>query len=178
MAHFLFVTLLPLDDGNCSPTRAIIDMALAQSEQQDIRVYAMSESILYDRSGYYRILEACQKGNLDITDWLQWFLNTLLKSLEQVLARTNRVLTKARFWQARRGHSSSAEQVKVLNHLLDGGERSFEEGISAAQYQAVAKASKATATRHLSHLLDKSRDTCLAVGVALAFRLLRSDPHS
>ncbi|MBH8525954.1 Fic family protein, partial [Pseudomonas aeruginosa] len=73
----------------------------------------------------------------------------------QALARIDRVLVKARFWQAHRSQTLSAEQVKVLNRLLDGSERGFEEGISAAQYQAVAKVSKATATRHLSDLLEK-----------------------
>ncbi|MFG9990131.1 hypothetical protein ACG3QU_05875, partial [Pseudomonas aeruginosa] len=96
-----------------------------------------------------------QKSTLDITNWLQWFLATLLNSLEQALARIDRVLVKARFWQAHRSQTLSAEQVKVLNRLLDGSERGFEEGISAAQYQAVAKVSKATATRHLSDLLEK-----------------------
>lgn len=155
IAHFWFVTLHPFDDGNGRLTRAITDLALAQGEQQAIRFYAMSASILDDRAGYYRILEASQKGGLDITAWLQWFLETLLKSLQQALARIDRVLAKARFWQAHRSQALSAEQIKVLNRLLDGGERGFEDGISAAQYQAVAKVSKATATRHLSDLLEK-----------------------
>lgn len=71
IAHFWFVTLHPFDDGNGRLTRAITDLALAQGEQQAIRFYAMSASILDDRAGYYRILEASQKGGLDITKWLQ-----------------------------------------------------------------------------------------------------------
>ncbi|MFA7891877.1 Fic family protein [Pseudomonas putida] len=155
IAHLWFVTLHPFDDGNGRLTRALTDLALAQGERQAIRFYAMSASILDDRAGYYRILEASQKGGLDITRWLYWFLTTLLNSLEKALVRIDRVLAKARFWQAHRGQRLSAEQVKVLNRLLDGGERGFEQGISAAQYQAVAKVSKATATRHLSDLLEK-----------------------
>jgi len=155
IAHFWFVTLHPFDDGNGRITRAVTDLALAQSEQQAIRFYAMSAAILDDRSGYYRILETSQKGTLDITAWLQWFLGTLLKSLEQALSRIDRVLAKARFWQTHRTDSLPPEQIKVLNRLLDGGENGFEAGISAAQYQAVAQVSKATATRHLSDLLEK-----------------------
>lgn len=155
IAHFWFVTLHPFDDGNGRLTRAITDLALAQGEHQAIRFYAMSASILDDRAGYYRILETSQKGTLDITSWLLWFLSTLLKSLEQALARIDRVLAKARFWQTHRSQTLSTEQIKVLNRLLDGGERGFEDGISAAQYQAVAKVSKATATRHLTDLLAK-----------------------
>ncbi|WP_286918937.1 Fic family protein [Pseudomonas sp. UBA6753] len=156
IAHFWFVTLHPFDDGNGRLTRAITDLALAQGERQAIRFYAMSASILEDRAGYYQVLENSQKGDLDITRWLSWFLSTLLRSLEQALANIDRILAKARFWQAHRSDGLLPEQVKVLNRLLDGGPRGFEEGINAAQYQAVAKVSKATATRHLSDLLDKA----------------------
>lgn len=156
VAHFWFVTLHPFDDGNGRLTRAITDLALAQGEHQAVRFYAMSASILEDRAGYYHALESSQKATLDITAWLEWFLNTLLQSFQQAMGRVDRVLHKTRFWQLHQGASLSAEQVKVLNRLLDGGERGFEHGISAAQYQAVAKVSKATATRHLADLLEKN----------------------
>ncbi|WP_416364931.1 Fic family protein [Pseudomonas sp. NFX183] len=156
IAHFWFVTLHPFDDGNGRLTRAITDLALAQGEHQAIRFYAMSASILEDRAGYYNALESSQKATLDITAWLEWFLKTLLLSLERAMARIDRVLAKTRFWQQHRDLSLSAEQIKVLNRLLDGGEKGFEHGINAAQYQAVAKVSKATATRHLTDLLEKN----------------------
>jgi Fic family protein len=155
IAHFWFVTLHPFDDGNGRLTRTLTDLALAQGEAQAIRFYAMSASILDDRAGYYRILESSQKATLDITEWLTWFLQTLLRSLQQAIARIESVLGKSSFWQAHRESGLSAEQIKVLNRLLDGGERGFEHGISAAQYQSVAKVSKATATRHLAELLEK-----------------------
>ena len=155
VAHFWFVTLHPFDDGNWRLTRAITDLALAQAEHQAIRFYTMSASILADRAGYYRVLEHCQKGDLDITAWVLWFLQTLLDSLQQALLRIERVLGKARFWREHGDHVLSAEQRKVINRLLDGGERGFDGGINASQYQAVAKVSKATATRHLGDLMDK-----------------------
>lgn len=159
IAHFWFVTLHPFDDGNGRLTRAITDLALAQAENQSIRFYAMSASILADRQGYYRVLETSQKAGLDITAWLNWFLETLLHTLGQACQRIARVLDKARYWQQHRDHGLSAEQTKVLNRLLDGDlladKPGFENGISAAQYQAVAKVSKATATRHLVDLLER-----------------------
>ncbi|QXG47141.1 Fic family protein [Pseudomonas viridiflava] len=155
IAHFWFVTLHPFDDGNGRLTRALTDLALAQGEQQTVRLHAMSASILEDRSGYYHILERSQKSTTDITDWLEWFLRTFLRSVEHALARIERVLAKTRFWQLHQVDALSTEQVNVLNRLLDGGERGFEQGINATQYQAVTKVSKATATRHLSDLLAK-----------------------
>jgi Fic family protein len=159
IAHFWFVTLHPFDDGNGRLTRAITDLALAQADNQSIRFYAMSASILADRQGYYRVLETSQKAGLDITTWLTWFLETLLHTFSQACQRIARVLDKARYWQQHRDHGLSAEQIKVLNRLLDGDlladKPGFDQGISAAQYQVVAKVSKATATRHLADLLEK-----------------------
>lgn len=156
VAHLWFVTLHPFDDGNGRITRALTDLALAQADNQGIRLYAMSVAILARRQGYYQILESTQKGGLDITGWLTWFLQTLDATLENALGDIDRTVQKTRFWQQHEGVRGelSSEQLKVLNRLLDGGEAGFAEGINAGQYQKVAKVSKATATRHLAMLLE------------------------
>jgi len=151
ITHLWFVTLHPMDDGNGRLTRLLTDLALAQGESQSIRLYAMSVSILERRNAYYEILEKTQKGSLDITDWLVWFLQTLNQSLVATLADIDQTLAKARYWQNIDQTSLSKEQIKVLNRLLDGD---FELGISSTQYQKVAKVSRATATRHLAHLIE------------------------
>lgn len=163
IAHLWFVTLHPFDDGNGRLTRALTDLALAQGEQQSIRFYAMSVAILADRKGYYQQLENAQKiastaGGIDLTPWLSWFLNTLHSAITNAEAQIERVLGKSQFWLHHRQHALGPEQIKVLNRLLDGDQAErggFAQGISAAQYQAVAKVSKATATRHLVDLVAK-----------------------
>lgn len=155
LCHLWFVTLHPFDDGNGRITRALTDLALAQADSQSIRLYAMSASILARRTDYYRILQETQRGGMDVTAWLVWFLEVLKDSLEQALQTVTRTQQKARFWATHRNTELSAEQSKVLNRLLDGGEQGFSAGISASQYQKVAKVSKATATRHLTELLEK-----------------------
>ena len=155
ISHFWFVTLHPFDDGNGRITRALTDLALAQEDQQSIRLYTMSASILAKRSDYYRILEESQRGTADITQWLVWFLVTLEDSLKTAIAKIDHTLAKTRFWQRYQETELLPEQIKVLNRLLDGGEKGFDHGISASQYQKVAKVSKATATRHLADLLVK-----------------------
>ncbi|EIB96711.1 Fic family protein [Pantoea anthophila] len=155
ICHLWFVTLHPFDDGNGRITRALTDLALAQADSQSIRLYAMSPAILAHRADYYRILEQTQKGDTDITRWLVWFLDILDESLQQAMSVIDRTQIKARFWLRYQGTGLSQEQVKVLNRLLDGGEQGFEQGISASQYQKVAKVSKATATRHLADLVEK-----------------------
>jgi Fic family protein len=166
IAHFWFVTLHPFDDGNGRITRTLTDLALAQGEQQSIRFYAMSVAILADRKGYYEQLESAQKMAApgsparppDLTPWLNWFLATLQKAIDDALQQIDRVLGKSRFWLLHRQQDLSPEQIRVLNRLLDGdqpGRCGFPDGISAAQYQAVAKVSKATATRHLADLVAK-----------------------
>lgn len=155
ITHLWFVTLHPFDDGNGRITRTLTDLALAQMDQQSIRLYAMSPVILNKRKSYYEILEATQKSDSDITDWLLWFLQALNESLEQTLKRIERTLRKSTFWQVFSEVDLHEGQRKVLNRLLDGGENGFEHGISASQYQKVAKVSRATATRHLTDLLEK-----------------------
>jgi hypothetical protein len=103
----------------------------------------MSAAILKRRRDYYRILEASQRGTLDVTTWLMWFLGTLQVALKDSLTQIDEVLDKARFWRTHAGHGLIPAQVKVLNRLLEGGPVNFEPGISASQYQSVARVSKA-----------------------------------
>lgn len=151
IAHFWFITIYPLEDGNGRLARLLTDLALAQAEHQSIRFYAMSVAILERRSRYYDVLEQSQKGDIDMTAWLKWFLDTLNMSLKQVLADIEQTLQKTRFWQQVDQTRPSKEQVKVLNRLLDGD---FSEGISNNQYGKVAKVSPATASRHLAQLVE------------------------
>ncbi|MNU85381.1 Adenosine monophosphate-protein transferase SoFic [compost metagenome] len=155
ICHFWFVTLHPVDDGNGRLTRALTDLALSQADSQSIRLYAMSVAILERRGDYYRALESSQRGTLDITSWICWFLDTLDYTLELALKVIDRSLAKTFFWLRHCHDDLSPEQTKVLNRLLDGGEQGFENGINASQYQKVAGVSKATATRHLAELVER-----------------------
>lgn len=155
LAHFWFVTLHPFDDGNGRLARAVSDYVLAQGEQQSIRYYAMAASIMDKRKSYYGILESTQKGGVDITAWMNWFLETLKETFDSALSKIDLVLQKARFWQVHGQDGLKPEQVKTLNRLLDSGPGGFEGGLSAKKYQSLAKVSKATATRHIAELLEK-----------------------
>ncbi len=153
--HFWFVTLHPVDDGNGRLTRALTDLALSQADSHSIRLYAMSVAILELRGDYYRALESAQRGSLDITSWICWFLDTLDYSIELALQVIDRSLAKKHFWLQHCHDGLSPEQTKVINRLLDGGQQGFENGINASQYQKVTGVSKATATRHLAELVER-----------------------
>ncbi|WP_300179725.1 Fic family protein [uncultured Aliivibrio sp.] len=156
MTHLWFVTLHPLDDGNGRITRLLTDLALAQAEQQSVRFYAMSVGILANRKSYYEVLEQTQKGELDITAWLQWFFETLDSTFAEVFNEIDRTIFKTNFWRKVDQTKLTEEQVKVLNRMLDGD---FEDGINTSQYHKVAKVSKPTASRHLAALVELG---CLA----------------
>ncbi|HDZ47069.1 hypothetical protein LCGC14_0154380 [marine sediment metagenome] len=155
ITHLWLITLHPFDDGNGRVTRAVTDRALAQAERQSVRFYSLSAAIMARRNAYYDLLETAQKGSLDITAWLLWFLDTLKEALEQALLRIDRVLMKATFWQRHATTVLNERQIKVLNRLLDTAGEEFEQGINARKYQSLAKVSKATATRDLAELLEK-----------------------
>ncbi|MZI93208.1 DUF4172 domain-containing protein [Vibrio sp. CAIM 722] len=151
LTHLWFVTLHPLDDGNGRITRLLTDLALAQAEHQSVRFYAMSVGILANRKSYYQILEHTQKSDVDITEWLLWFLDTLEHTFASVLADIDQTVYKTNFWRHIDQTKLNSEQVKVLNRMLDGD---FAQGINTSQYQKVAKVSRATATRHLTALVE------------------------
>lgn len=155
ISHFWFITIHPYEDGNGRLTRAITDLALAQDDELSIRLYAMSITILANRKNYYDILEKSQRSTTNITPWLCWFLKILENSIQTATDKIERTLAKSRFWYVYQEAALSKEQIKVLNRMFDDCENTFEQGISATQYKKITKTSKATATRHLTDLLEK-----------------------
>ncbi len=151
ISHLWFVTIHPLEDGNGRITRFITDLALAQGENQSIRFYAISVSLLQHRKSYYEILEQSQRGSSDITLWIDWFISMLDESIQSVIDEVDQTIYKARYWRNKDQSQLNSEQVKILNRMLDGD---FPHGINASQYQKVTKVSRATATRHLVFLFE------------------------
>lgn len=151
LAHLWFVTIHPFDDGNGRITRALTDMLLAQSDRSTQRFYSMSAQIRIERKQYYEILEKTQKGNLDITDWIKWFLNCLINTLKSTDTILNRVLFKADFWN-RHATVINERQKKLLNKILDG----FEGKLTSSKWAKIAKCSKDTAIRDINDLISKN----------------------
>src|SRR5262249_30426773 len=114
LAHLWFVSLHPLDDGNGRIARAVADLAIAQAERTGQRFYSMSSEIERDKARYYAILEATQKGNLDVTDWLVWFTERYVAAIDAAERVSRNVINKANFWQAHAsGRPFSPRQQKV-----------------------------------------------------------------
>jgi Fic family protein len=154
LAHLYFVTLHPFEDGNGRLARALTEMALAQDEKLSTRFYSFSSRLMAQRSDYYNALERAQKGNLDVTDWLDWFLRTFSAALDSSQTLIQRVVYKARFWQQNAGVDLSIRQRKVMNRLLDDPE-SFPSGLTTRHYVGMTRASRATAYREISDLVEK-----------------------
>lgn len=150
IAHLWYVTIHPFDDGNGRIARAITDMLLARSEDSSQRFYSMSAQIRQERKEYYEILEATQKGSLDITPWLKWFLDCLGSAVEGAQTTLADVLAKARFWEGIAGKTINERQRMVLNRLLDG----FEGKLTTSKYAKLAKSSTDTALRDIQLLVN------------------------
>lgn len=155
VAHLWFVTLHPFEDGNGRLARAITDLGLAQSEPQTLRLYSMSREIQRQRDDYYRILEETSKGDLEITEWLAWFLRCLSEAMRQSEKLIQQVLQKALFWHSHSQTILNARQCKILNRLLDAGTEGFEGGMNTRKYASLGRISKVTASRELIDLLNK-----------------------
>lgn len=150
LAHLWFVTLHPFDDGNGRLARAVGDLFLARADGSPQRFYSLSAQIQRERKDYYEVLERTQKGTLDVTDWLAWFLGTLGRAVDSAQTTLDAVLIKARFWQRWAGLPLNERQVRLLNRLLDG----FDGKLTSSKWAAIAKCSPDTALRDITQLLE------------------------
>lgn len=151
VVHLWFVILHPFDDGNGRIARALTDMILARSDDSKFRFYSMSSQIQKNRKSYYEILEKTQKGSMDITNWLIWFLENLLIAIQSSGEITNKVLQKAEFWQKNSNIVFNERQIKVLNRFMDN----FEGNLTTTKWAKMCNCSQDTATLDINDLIVK-----------------------
>lgn len=152
LAHLWFVTVHPFDDGNGRMARAVGDMAMARAEGSAQRYYSLSAQIQRERKDYYDRLEATQKGQMDVTEWLEWFLGCLLRAVEGAEQTLSAVLLKARYWQKWASLPMNERQIKLLNKLFDG----FDGKLTSSKWAAIGKCSQDTALRDITDLLAQN----------------------
>lgn len=152
IAHFWFVTIHPFEDGNGRLARALADLFLARADGCSERFYSMSTRIEADRKDYYRVLERTQRGGLDITPWMTWFLGCLDRAIDQADSLTSGVLRKAAVWRrVHEGPPVNERQRRVVNRLLDG----FEGFLTTSKYTRIARCSADTALRDIGDLVER-----------------------
>jgi Fic family protein len=151
VAHLWFVTIHPFDDGNGRIGRAIADISLARAEETPQRFYSMSAQIREERKDYYDILEQTQRGTMDITPWLEWFLGCLYRAISRAHSELGAVLAKARYWQAIQAAPLNVRQRMMLSRLIDG----FEGNLTTAKWAKIAKCSHDTALRDIRDLVQR-----------------------
>ena len=151
VAHFWFVTIHPFEDGNGRIARTIADMALARAEGTAERFYSASAQIEAERKQYYLQLERSQRGGVDITSWLEWFLSCLGRALARAETDLANVLRKAQVWELINEAPVNERQRKVINRLLDG----FEVKLTTSKYARMVKSSEDTALRDIKNLVDR-----------------------
>jgi Fic family protein len=152
LAHLWFVTIHPFEDGNGRIARAVGDMALARAEAAAQRYYSLSAQIQRERKNYYDRLEAAQKGSMNVTDWLEWFLDCLLRAVQGAEDTLSSVLKKAGFWRQWSGTPMNERQISLLNRLLDD----FEGKLTSSKWAAIAKCSQDTALRDITDLVERN----------------------
>lgn len=151
LGHLWFVTLHPFDDGNGRIARAIGDLLLARADGSPQRFYSLSAQVQRERKAYYEILERTQKGTMDVTAWLLWFLDSLQRAVDQAQQTLDAVLLKTRYWRRWATLPFNERQVKVLNRLLDG----LDGKLTNSKWAAIAKCSPDTALRDINDLLTR-----------------------
>lgn len=150
-AHVWFLTVHPFEDGNGRVARAITDLLLARMEGGAVRFYSLSSGILAERAAYYRVLEFTQKGTLDLTDWLLWFLGCLERSLERAATTIDKILQRHLFWQRHAAVQFNERHRKLLGRLMEG----FEGKLTSGKWAKIAGCSPDTALRDIQFLLER-----------------------
>ncbi|MFK8186240.1 MAG: Fic family protein [Phormidesmis sp.] len=151
IAHLWFITIHPFEDGNGRIARAIADMALARADGMSDRFYSMSAQIESERKTYYQQLERQQRNSVDITGWLDWFLDCLGRAIATAQSRLSAVLYKAELWKSANRHGVNDRQRLILNRMLDG----FKGHMNTSKYAKLAKCSTDTALRDIQNLLTR-----------------------
>jgi len=168
LAHLWFETVHPFEDGNGRLGRAIADMAIAQDLHSPTRVFSLSRQLLDTRADYYDALSQAQSGGLDVTPWVEWFIRAFTAGCLQSQAVVRQAISKSSFRTRAATLAMNERQRKVLERLLEAGDGGFLGGMTADKYSKITGASKATATRDLSDLLQK--DLLVVQGVGKATR--------
>lgn len=150
IAHFWFLTLHPFEDGNGRIARALTELALSRADGSPLRFYSLSAQIEGERKQYYRILEQQQRGSLDITPWLQWFLGCCDRSLHRAETAVKTLRYKAALWQKLAQYTLNPRQRNILNRLLEG----FKGNLTTSKYAKLSKCSTDTALRDIQALLS------------------------
>lgn len=151
LSHLWFITIHPFEDGNGRIGRAIADMMLARSENSSERFYSLSAQIQAERKSYYDILEKTQKGGLEVTGWIEWFLSCLTRAIENALSTLDTLLHKERYWRSLTKLPLNDRQRKVINLLLGG----FEGKLTTSKWAKITSCSQDTAYRDILDLLNK-----------------------
>ncbi len=155
LAHVWFESIHPFEDGNGRVGRAIVDLALAQDLRRSSRLLGISAALRRRRDAYHDALNAAQRGDGDVTAWLEWFLDVYVEACRSSSALIEEALARARFWAEHREVALNDSQRRVLNKMLDAGPGRFDGGLTARKYMAIANTSRVTASRHLADLLEK-----------------------
>lgn len=172
LAHLWFLTLHPYEDGNGRLARAITDRLLAPTQQPlSGRSLGISAQILREREGYYMALERCQRGDLNVTGWLSWFLEQLAAAAATNSAVIDAVQRKAAFWWSHRHSGFNSRQQKLLNRLLDAEPEGFTGGMTLRKAIGLTKVSRATAWRDLSELVEQQAIEPIGEGRSRAYRI-------
>jgi Fic family protein len=153
ISHLYFESIHPFEDGNGRIGRAIAEKCLSGSLNRPV-LMSISSTIEQDKKLYYESLKQAQR-TLEITDWILYFSKLILESQKKAKQTVLFTLSKTKFIDRFKNQMNERQNKAVLK-MFENGVAGFEGGMTAIKYVSITKTSRATATRDLQDLTEKS----------------------
>lgn len=126
IAQFQLVHIHPFVDGNGRSSRLLSTLCLYRQGYDFKRLFTLSEYYDRDRTQFYRAIQGVRENGMDLTGWLEFFVEGLATQLGEVKALGERAIRRDILVST---HRLNERQAVAVDHLLQAGQldiRTFE----------------------------------------------------
>lgn len=121
ISHYEFVRIHPFVDGNGRTARVLATLILYLRGFDAKQFFCLDDYYDSDRPSYYRVLQSVDRKTLDLTSWLEYFLEGVKVSITAVKEKIIR-LSSERLRKAKKGQIALTErQMKIVEFINQNG---------------------------------------------------------
>lgn len=118
ISQFQLVHIHPFLDGNGRTSRLLSTLCLYRAGYDFKRLFTISEYYDRDRPAFYRAIRSVREHGMDMTVWLEYFVEGLTAQLAEVRERGEQAIRRDMLVKE---HRLSDRQARALAHILEHG---------------------------------------------------------